>query len=138
MIGGASTERNVILSFHLDVHDGNLQDLLLESLVLFESIINSRWFLRTSIILFLTGVKEFKVKLLKVRYTSNRIRVFLLPSFLFFPSGPPRNMLPRIYRGRGYQQGGQVHSLEIHAGQSGPIKRVPPVNTTPLPTLKCG
>ena len=89
MIGGASTERDVILSFHLDVHDGNLQDLLLESLVLFESIINSRWFLRTSIILFLTGVKEFKVKLLKVRYTSNRIRVFLLPSFLFFSVRSP-------------------------------------------------
>ena len=90
-----------MLSFHLDVHDGNLQDLLLESLVLFESVINSRWFLRTSIILFLTGLKEFKVKLLKVRYIGNLIRVFLLPSFLFVPSGSPRKILPRIYRGRG-------------------------------------
>jgi len=37
--------------------------LLTESLVLFESVINLRWFLRTSIILFLTRINEFKVKL---------------------------------------------------------------------------
>ncbi|KAI9431935.1 G-protein alpha subunit [Lactarius indigo] len=38
----------------------------LTSLALFESVVNSRWFLRTSIILFLTGIKEFKDKLYKV------------------------------------------------------------------------
>ncbi|KAI9431923.1 G-protein alpha subunit [Lactarius indigo] len=43
-----------------------MQNLLGESFVLFESVINSRWFLRTSIILFLTGMEEFKVKLSKV------------------------------------------------------------------------
>ncbi|KAG1721024.1 heterotrimeric G protein alpha subunit [Suillus lakei] len=37
-----------------------------ESLILFESIINSRWFLRTSIILFLNKVDIFKNKLPKV------------------------------------------------------------------------
>ncbi|KAH9170056.1 G-protein alpha subunit [Lactarius sanguifluus] len=37
-----------------------------QSLVLFESVINSRWFLRTSIMLFLNGIEEFKVKLSKV------------------------------------------------------------------------
>ncbi|KAH9061752.1 G-protein alpha subunit [Lactarius deliciosus] len=37
-----------------------------KSLVLFESVVNSRWFLRTSIILFLNGIEEFKVKLSKV------------------------------------------------------------------------
>ncbi|KAH9170058.1 guanine nucleotide binding protein, alpha subunit [Lactarius sanguifluus] len=37
-----------------------------QSLVLFESVINSRWFLRASIILFLNGIEEFKVKLSKV------------------------------------------------------------------------
>ena len=38
-----------------------------ESLVLFESVINSRWFLRTSIILFLNKIDVFKSKLPKVR-----------------------------------------------------------------------
>jgi guanine nucleotide-binding protein G(i) subunit alpha len=37
-----------------------------ESLVLFESVINSRWFLRTSVILFLNKIDLFKDKLLKV------------------------------------------------------------------------
>ena len=37
-----------------------------ESLVLFESVINSRWFLRTSIILFLNEIDVFKSKLPKV------------------------------------------------------------------------
>ncbi|KAH8983747.1 G-protein alpha subunit [Lactarius akahatsu] len=37
-----------------------------QSLVLFDSVINSRWFLRTSIILFLCGIVEFKIKLSKV------------------------------------------------------------------------
>ncbi|KAF7965546.1 hypothetical protein HWV62_42912 [Athelia sp. TMB] len=37
-----------------------------ESLVLFESIINSQWFLRTSIILFLNKIDVFKAKLSKV------------------------------------------------------------------------
>ena len=40
---------------------------MLESLVLFESVINSRWFLRTSIILFLNKIDVFKNKLPKVR-----------------------------------------------------------------------
>ena len=34
-----------------------------ESLILFESVINSRWFLRTSIILFLNKIDIFKAKL---------------------------------------------------------------------------
>lgn len=38
-----------------------------ESLVLFESVINSRWFIRTSIILFLNKIDVFKTKLPKVR-----------------------------------------------------------------------
>src|SRR6266542_2099513 len=43
-----------------------------ESLALFESVINSRWFLRTSIILFLNKIDVFKVKLPKVsRYSSS-------------------------------------------------------------------
>jgi len=38
-----------------------------ESLALFESVINSRWFVRTSIILFLNKIDVFKTKLPKVR-----------------------------------------------------------------------
>jgi guanine nucleotide-binding protein G(i) subunit alpha len=43
------------------------QNRMLESLILFESVINSRWFVRSSIILFLNKVDIFKSKLAKVR-----------------------------------------------------------------------
>ncbi|KAG0193132.1 Guanine nucleotide-binding protein alpha-2 subunit [Apophysomyces sp. BC1034] len=42
------------------------QNRMMESLVLFESVINSRWFLRTSIILFLNKVDVFTRKLSKI------------------------------------------------------------------------
>ncbi|KAF7354156.1 Heterotrimeric G-protein alpha subunit [Mycena venus] len=42
------------------------QTRMKESLLLFDSVINSRWFLRTSIILFLDKIDVFKVKLSKV------------------------------------------------------------------------
>ncbi|KAG2222237.1 hypothetical protein INT45_010650 [Circinella minor] len=42
------------------------QNRMMESLVLFESVINSRWFLRTSIILFLNKIDVFKKKLPKI------------------------------------------------------------------------
>ncbi|KZS94899.1 guanine nucleotide binding protein, alpha subunit [Sistotremastrum niveocremeum HHB9708] len=42
------------------------QNRMAESLVLFESVINSRWFMRTSIILFLNKIDVFKQKLPKV------------------------------------------------------------------------
>lgn len=38
---------------------------MMESLVLFDSVVNSRWFMRTSIILFLNKVDLFKQKLAK-------------------------------------------------------------------------
>ncbi|SCZ90538.1 BZ3500_MvSof-1268-A1-R1_Chr1-3g02050 [Microbotryum saponariae] len=44
----------------------NGQNRLNESLVLFESVINSRWFLRTSIILFLNKIDLFKAKVPKI------------------------------------------------------------------------
>ncbi|KAL7417404.1 G protein alpha subunit [Mrakia frigida] len=44
----------------------NGQNRMQESLVLFESVINSRWFLRTSVILFLNKIDVFKAKLPKV------------------------------------------------------------------------
>ncbi|KAJ8659594.1 hypothetical protein O0I10_004573 [Lichtheimia ornata] len=42
------------------------QNRMMESLVLFESVVNSRWFLRTSIILFLNKIDLFRAKLPKV------------------------------------------------------------------------
>ena len=42
------------------------QNRMKESLVLFESIVNSRWFLRTSIILFLNKIDIFKSKIPKI------------------------------------------------------------------------
>jgi guanine nucleotide-binding protein G(i) subunit alpha len=41
------------------------QNKMLDSLLLFDSIVNSRWFMRTSIILFLSNIFQFKVKLAK-------------------------------------------------------------------------
>lgn len=43
--------------------DKDLQNRMMESLVLFDSVVNSRWFMRTSIILFLNKVDLFKQKL---------------------------------------------------------------------------
>ncbi|TRM64273.1 heterotrimeric G protein alpha subunit C [Schizophyllum amplum] len=42
------------------------QNRMAESLTLFESVINSRWFLRTSVILFLNKTDVFKIKLPKI------------------------------------------------------------------------
>jgi len=47
-----------------------------ESLILFESVINSRWFLRTSIILFLNKIDVFKTKLPKVCFLTIVSSVF--------------------------------------------------------------
>lgn len=41
----------------------SVQNRMMESLVLFDSVVNSRWFMRTSIILFLNKVDLFKQKL---------------------------------------------------------------------------
>ena len=42
------------------------QNRMLESLVLFESVVNSRWFLRTTIILFLNKIDVFRQKIKKI------------------------------------------------------------------------
>jgi guanine nucleotide-binding protein G(i) subunit alpha len=39
------------------------QNRMMESLVFFDSIVNSRWFMRTSVILLLTNIKLFRSKL---------------------------------------------------------------------------
>ena len=76
----------------------NLQNRMDEALVLFESVINSGWFLRTSVILFLTGIDEFKAKLPMV-YCGFR-QSPLLSSFLILWSGTPGEILPRVHRWR--------------------------------------
>ncbi|KAG9310578.1 G-protein alpha subunit-domain-containing protein [Chiua virens] len=48
------------------------QNRMAESLILFESVINPRWFLRTSIILFLNKIDVFKTKLPKMCFPTNR------------------------------------------------------------------
>lgn len=40
-----------------------MQNRMMESLLLFDSVVNSRWFMRTSIILFLNKVDIFQQKL---------------------------------------------------------------------------
>lgn len=54
-----------------------------ESLVLFESVINSRWFRRTSIILFMNKIDKFAAKLPNI------------PLEKFFPdyTGEPKDVL---------------------------------------------
>lgn len=42
------------------------QNRMMESLVLFESVVNSRWFLRTTIILFLNKIDIFRQKIKKI------------------------------------------------------------------------
>ncbi|KAI9182863.1 Guanine nucleotide-binding protein alpha-2 subunit [Blastocladiella emersonii ATCC 22665] len=81
-VGGQRSERkkwihcfeavtSIIFCVALSEYDQTLledstQNRMAESLVLFESVINSRWFMRTSIILFLNKVDLFKEKLTKV------------------------------------------------------------------------
>lgn len=74
-----------------------------ESLVLFESVINSRWFLRTSVILFLNKIDVFKMKLAKTplekyfpEYTGESARpscaeILFLTSRVCFSGGPDIN-----------------------------------------------
>ncbi|KAF8162435.1 guanine nucleotide binding protein, alpha subunit [Mycena galopus ATCC 62051] len=81
-VGGQRSERkkwihcfesvtSIIFCTALSEYDQTLleardQNRMKESLVLFDSVINSRWFLRTSIILFLNKIDVFKAKLPKV------------------------------------------------------------------------
>lgn len=78
-VGGQRSERrkwihcfeavtSIIFCVALSEYDQTLledpsQNRMVESLSLFESVINSRWFLRTSIILFLNKIDVFKIKL---------------------------------------------------------------------------
>lgn len=56
-----------------------------ESLVLFDSVINSRWFLRTSIILFLNKIDIFRQKLRRVSVRRRFELVFSEPTTFKVP-----------------------------------------------------
>ncbi|KAG1859028.1 heterotrimeric G protein alpha subunit [Suillus subalutaceus] len=51
--------------YNQELLEGKNQNRMQESLILFESVVNSRWFLDTFIILFLNKIDVFKKKLLK-------------------------------------------------------------------------
>ena len=99
-----------------------------ESLVLFDSVINSRWFLRTSIILFLNKIDVFKNKLPKVRIDLCACAAARLGCWLTATPGAARTVLPRVHRRRGHQQGRKVHPLAIHAGEPRAAERVSTVS----------
>jgi guanine nucleotide-binding protein G(i) subunit alpha len=58
-----SSQVRVLVPSSLAAADPLLQNRMMESLLLFDSVVNSRWFMRTSIILFLNKVDIFKQKL---------------------------------------------------------------------------
>ena len=62
----SKTVRYLFIFDHLIDFSLMLQNWMVQSLVLFESVTNSRWFLITSIILFLNKIDESKSKLPKV------------------------------------------------------------------------
>lgn len=81
-VGGQKSERkkwihcfeavkSIIFCVSLSEYDQVLleesrQNRMMESLVLFESVVNSRWFLRTTIILFLNKIDVFRQKIKKI------------------------------------------------------------------------
>jgi len=61
------------------------QNRMAESLVLFDSVINSRWFLRTSIVLFLNKIDVFRRKLRRVSDRRHFLFVFCVSTILKVP-----------------------------------------------------
>jgi len=95
------------------------QNRMAESLLLFESVINSRWFLRTSIILFLNKIDVFKNKLPKVS-TSTICSLKAAQTYAYEITGSTGTLFPGVHRRLRYQQSGKIHPLEIHASESCP------------------
>ena len=71
------------------------QTRLAESLHLFESVVNSRWFLRTSIILFLTDMAEFGTKIHEVYWKLAYLLACIQESLI--SSGASGSILSGIY-----------------------------------------
>src|ERR1700760_2464621 len=103
-----------------------------ESLVLFESVINSRWFLRTSVILFLNKIDVFKQKLPKVplvhyfpEYTGEWDALASASPLLRCCTGGSAD----FDRRRGYQQGSEIHPVAIHPDQPRTTEYLPTPDT---------
>lgn len=93
------------------------QNRMNESLVLFESVINSRWFLRTSIILFLNKIDLLKAKLPKVpleRYFPEYTGAFIRSAIA---SNRALTCLT-VDRRSGREQGSEIYSLAVYATES--------------------
>ena len=103
--------------------------------MLFDSVINSRWFLRTSIILFLNKIDVFKNKLPKVRIDLCACAAARLGCWLTATPGAARTVLPRVHRRRGHQQGREVHPLAVHAGEPGAAECLPTVRRATYPAI---
>lgn len=72
-----------------------VKDRMRESLVLFEAVVNSRWFLRTSFILYLTKLDVLKKKLPKVRIPSFHQHRGHMPTIgMIDPQVPLENYYP--------------------------------------------
>ncbi len=84
------------------------QNRMAESLVLFESVVNSRWFLRTSIILFLNKIDIFKQKMIPSKPLSKYFQSTVVD---------------------GYQQGSKVHLVALYTDESSKIKHLPASDT---------
>lgn len=75
----------VCVPFHShDIRYQWLQNRLSQSLALFDSVVNSRWFSRTSIMLFLTEITDFKAKLHDVRWKCPKYVLAYIQKILFF------------------------------------------------------
>ncbi|KAH7124415.1 guanine nucleotide-binding protein alpha-3 subunit [Dactylonectria macrodidyma] len=65
-VGGDRSDRKKWMHCFENVSlEENPQNAIMESLLLFDSIVNSQWFMRTSVILFLNNVRKFEQKLAK-------------------------------------------------------------------------
>ena len=92
----ASWSEQVWLSPMLTMHvTKRLQTRLAESLHLFESVVNSRWFMRTSIILFLTDMAEFGTKIHEVYWKLAYLLACIQESLI--SSGASGSILSGIY-----------------------------------------
>jgi hypothetical protein len=97
-----------------------------ESLVLFESVINSRWFLRTSVILFLNKIDVFKQKLPKVP---------LVHYFPEYTGGSDINKAAKYILWRFTQTNRARLSVYPHLTQATDTSNVCPFPSYPLPHI---
>jgi len=106
------------------------QNRMAESPILFENVINLRWFLRTSVILFLSNIDVSESKLLKgASYLP--LAPLILHRLCIFPPLEVRhlrNILSGVHRAAQYQQSCGVHIMALHASKLGVIEPIPTVS----------